>query len=116
MDLLDTLLADAKVEAARLKAAKAKGQPAPAPSPESFYTPHRLVAMFYRSACVHCDTVTLEFEGLFEERRHVRTGDLHLVRQPFIPLESSLPRAKKYLPRDVPYCPACIDPESYQEE
>ena len=115
MSLLDDLLADAKAEAARLKAARTAA-PRAAPSEESFFTPYRLVAMFYRSACAHCGTVSLEFEGLFEERRHSRTHALHSVRQPFIPLESGLPRVRRYLPRDTAYCPACVNLDSYREE
>lgn len=116
MDLLDQLMADAAAEALRLKAAKAKGFAPAAPPQETLYHPSRQVAMFYRSACAHCGTVTLEFEGLFEERRHIRTGDLHSVRQPFIPLNDGLPRVRKYLPRDVPYCGECVDLPSYKEE
>jgi len=114
MDFLDQLLADAAAEVARRVKAKPKAAHA-VPAPELFQ-PSRLVAMFYRSACAHCGTVSLEFEGLFEERRHIRTGDTHSVRQPFIPLEAGLPRVRKHLPRDVPYCAACTDLASYEEE
>ena len=115
MDFLDQLLADAAAEVARAKAKAKPKATCAVPAPELFQ-PSRLVAMFYRSACARCGTVSLEFEGLFEERRHIRTRDTHSVRQPFIPLETGLPRVRKYLPRDVPYCAACTDLDSYKEE
>jgi hypothetical protein len=39
-----------------------------------------------------------------------------MVRQPFVPSTSNLPRVRKYLPRDVPYCAACSGLDSYKEE
>ena len=117
MDFLDQMLAEAAAEVRKAKS-RPKGSPVRpvTENRENLYLPFRLVALFHRTTCAHCGTVTREFEGLFEERKHVRVGDLHLVRQPFVPLDSTLPRVKKYLPRDVPYCIECTDLDSYQEE
>jgi len=120
MDPLDSILAEAEAEVAALKARKHK-HPLPstlaAEARENLYLPFRLVAMFHKTHCVHCGATVHEFEGIFEERKHVRVSDLHLVRQPFVPLNiGTLPRVKKYLPRDVPYCAACVNLDSYIEE
>lgn len=119
-DILAELLAAAASQAAARKERAPKRPPVLSPDAvaerESQYLPHRLVAMFYETTCVHCGTITLEFEGLFEERKHARVSDLHLVRQPFIPLEAALPRRRKYLPRDVPYCAACAGLDLYTDE
>jgi hypothetical protein len=117
MNLLDQLLADAAAEVAarRGKPKAAKAAADLAAEREAQFVPHALVAMFHQTTCHHCGSIALEFEGIFEERRHIRTGDLHDVRQPFVPLDSELPRFRKYLPRDVPYCEACVDIDSYKE-
>lgn len=116
-DFLDQMLAEAAAEV-KARKAKPKGSPVHAVTEnrENLYLPFRLVALFHRTSCAHCGNVTLDFEGLFEERKHVRVSDLHMVRQPFVPIESGLPRVKKYLPRDVPYCAACTNLDSYEEE
>lgn len=114
-DYLDALIAEAAAEVRAAKARPKSLQPI-APDPTASFIPSRQVAMFYRTHCLHCDTITLEFEGLFEERRHARLADTHLVRQPFVPLDDGLPRVRKYLPRDVPYCGECVNLDSYKEE
>ena len=116
MDFLDQMIAEAAAEAAKAKKEKRGPVAAVTENRENLYRPFRLVALFHRTVCAHCGTVTLDFEGLFEERKHIRVSDLHMVRQPFVPLDTGLPRVKKYLPRDVPYCVECTNLESYQEE
>lgn len=123
MDLIEQLFAQAQADAAARKRSKAKGSGVAIANAElqaareNLYRPHRLVALFYRTTCAHCGTVEDAFDGLFEERKHVRVSDLHLVRQPFVPLnEGNLPRVRKYLPRDVAYCSACAGLGLYGEE
>lgn len=119
MDFLDQMLAEAAAEV-KARAGKPKRGPVSREDEiaarENLYRPHRLVALFYRTTCARCGTVTDSFDGLFEERKHIRVSDLHMVRQPFVPLESGLPRTRKYLPRDVPYCEACAGLDLYSDE
>lgn len=119
MDFLESLIASAKAQAAA-KASRPKGTIVRTSDPaerENLYAPHRLVALFHQTTCASCGTITTSFEGLFEERKHIRVSDLHLVRQPFVPLaDNTLPRVRKYLPHAAPYCEACVNLDSYREE
>ncbi len=116
MDFIESLIAEARRQAAAKAAPRTKASPTAEPPVETLFEPYRLVALFHRTQCLHCGTATTDFEGLFEERKHVRLPDLHMVRQPFVPSTSNLPRVRKYLPRDVPYCAACSGLDSYKEE
>jgi hypothetical protein len=116
MDFIEELIVDARRQAAAKATSRSKAAPATDPAPETLFQPYRLVALFHRIQCHHCGTAADAFEGLFEERKHVRLPDLHMVRQPFIPGDSSLPRVRKYLPIDVPYCAACSGLDTYKAE
>lgn len=103
MDFLDQMLAEAQA-AARPKKSKGAGVPGGDPvARENLYKPYRLVALFNRTTCA-CGAVTDVFEGIFEERRHIRVSDTHLVREPVANPETTLPRVRKYLQHTSLYC------------
>ena len=117
MDDLDALLADAAEEVEKAKKERRKAHVVTGAFVESDFRPVALIAMYDSVKCHHCNESELRFEGLFEERAHrTRPTELHLVRLPTLPIESSLPRKRKYAHHYVAYCAFCIDSTSYKEQ
>lgn len=112
----DELLADAQRQVDAQKKKKAPTTQAEViAAREALFVPVAQVALFYEQTCVRCGSVERLFEGLFEERKHSKQPDTHDTRLAALPEPNGLPRYRKYLPRDVAYCAACSDLESYEE-
>jgi hypothetical protein len=117
MDDLDALLADAAEEVERAKKERRKAHVVTGAFVESDFRAAGLVAMFDVIKCQHCSSQDVRFEGLFEERVHrTRPSELHLVRLPTLPIDSNLPRSRKYAYHYSSYCLSCVNPDSYKEQ
>lgn len=117
MDLLDQLIAQAKKDKENAPA-RVRGRP-PAvdrAERENEYLPYRMVALYNQVICTHCGREQHLFEGLFEERKHTRLGDTHWVKQGTLPFTANLPRVKQFRTCSIPYCDACAELSSYEEQ
>jgi hypothetical protein len=108
----EQIIAEAAETVARNKAKLAKPSKSPVravedPARDNLYIPHRNVYNWFQNVC-ECGHSWLEFDGIYEERRHPRLGHTHWVRLPSMP-QTNLPRATESRPVKVPYCQECID-------